>query len=586
MSKYHLTPGQATKIHLRNFERAKSVYHGYRLDDIISNRSLLKFFDRYITHHGMDGLMIFYTTVIAIGHFNSTSFIYNPETQELKTTNLFGFVMAESGKKKSHYINEQLRAIDKQEQFIHQQETTSSLATMTTSPKRKRSKSSTTSDGSDFEFESKTSIRQYYTPASLMTSLFEKSIFIISNEGEGTLNESGYSDPGDRTSDQKSANLIEGYDGIKLLLKNTMGYERRISGRTLTLLLATTGKRFPTMIRYFDTYEISGGYIERFLIFCYDNPQVNLPENETKEQEEKRYTERLENIKKKKPNKKCASLDHLYVVRHLISFKIYKLADDAYVYLQPILDKLSKNLQFNELTGDVKNFTKLQQSIMRRGAEICLRICANVQQIIDCMSIIDLIDRKTFGYLDNDFYAEAKSLVEQHHGCPILVEGSLNDDGTPKNDLLSTISIEACEIGAKFYLRILLPQLLYLFDCKTINPIPHNDLCILSTNAVVVTSSDIRQVLNLELKFFHKTQLYGNGNPLKKLKSCEIDAVLEKMVLDKLLIRGDKHEAFFFNPYQNKPFITFAKVIPSVDERLDFENKLTSHNVSYVEYVQ
>ncbi|CAF4506461.1 unnamed protein product, partial [Didymodactylos carnosus] len=30
-----------------------------------------------------------------------------------------------------------------------------------------------------------------------------------------------------------------------------MGYERRISGRTLTLLLATTGKRFPTMIRYF-----------------------------------------------------------------------------------------------------------------------------------------------------------------------------------------------------------------------------------------------------------------------------------------------------------------------------------------------
>ncbi|CAF4648799.1 unnamed protein product, partial [Didymodactylos carnosus] len=134
-----------------------------------------------------------------------------------------------------------------------------------------------------------------------------------------------------------------------------------------------------------------------------------------------------------------------------------------------------------------------------------------------------------------------KSLVEQHHGCPILVEGSLNDDGTPKNDLLSTISIEACEIGANFYLRILLPQLLYLFDCKPINPIPHNDLCILSTNAVVVTSSDIRQVLNLQLKFFHKTQLYGNGNPLKKLKSCEIDAVLEKMVLDKLLIRGDKH---------------------------------------------
>ncbi|CAF0757503.1 unnamed protein product [Didymodactylos carnosus] len=310
-------------------------------------------------------------------------------------------------------------------------------------------------------------------------------------------------------------------------------------------------------------YEISGGYIERFLIFCYDNPQRNAPENETKEQEEKRYTERLENIKEQKQKTKCASLDHLYLVRHLISFKIYKLADDAYIYLQPILDKLSKNVQFNGLTGDVKNFTKLQQSIMRRGAET-----------------------KTFGLLDNDFYEQAKSLVEEHHGCPILVERSLNDAGTPKNDLLSTISREACKIGANFYLRILLPQLSYLFDCKPINLIPHNDLCLLSTNAVVVTSSDIHQVLNLKLKFFHKTELYGNGNPFEKLKSCEIDAVLAKMVLNKLLIRGDKHEAFFFNAYQNKPFITFVKVIPPVAERLDLENKLTSHNVSYVEYVQ
>ncbi|CAF1458494.1 unnamed protein product [Didymodactylos carnosus] len=90
----------------------------------------------------------------------------------------------------------------------------------------------------------------YVAESGLLLMLRRRSVLFIAPEGDRILGEVKFWNPSDSSGDDKASVLIEGWDGISRMSKVTSGSgPKQILNKSLSSLLATTGRRFPDLLK-------------------------------------------------------------------------------------------------------------------------------------------------------------------------------------------------------------------------------------------------------------------------------------------------------------------------------------------------
>ncbi|CAF3723793.1 unnamed protein product [Rotaria sp. Silwood1] len=170
-----------------------------------------------------------------------------------------------------------------------------------------------------------------------------------------------------------------------------MTYSKDIKDKSLTMLIPTTGDRWPALLDYFYDSSQTNGLYERFLYWIIGK---------------KNFVHEHSLL-----NEELPSLEYLYITRMLIGNRIYEYDDAALNYLRPILYKMRSNdSSYEGLFNVPKN--KRAEACERRGADLIERIAVIIQNIFDTLKVLEPIKSINFNVIQQDTLNEIKANID------------------------------------------------------------------------------------------------------------------------------------------------------------------------------
>ncbi|CAF0822804.1 unnamed protein product [Rotaria sordida] len=303
------------------------------------------------------------------------------------------------------------------------------------------------------------------TPAKLLVELESSSKFISSDE-DRPLTDFSFFEPNSPKAKEAQPCLISAFNGAYKIQRSTMTYSKDIKDKSLTMLIPTTGDRWPALLDYFyDSCQTNGLY-ERFLYWIIGK---------------KNFVHEHSLL-----NEELPSLEYLYITRMLIGNRIYEYDDDALNYLRPILYKMRSNdSSYEGLFNVPKN--KRAEACERRGADLIERIAVIIQNIFDTLKVLESIKSINFNVIQQDTLNEIKANIGKYFYSNEMLSQVNNEssypDGVDLKELKEVritsvnkapsesmkVGLSAGKIAVHFFHKLLLPQSIRLFCTDSIN---------------------------------------------------------------------------------------------------------------------
>ncbi|CAF3089710.1 unnamed protein product [Rotaria socialis] len=277
-------------------------------------------------------------------------------------------------------------------------------------------------------------------------------------------------------------------------------------------------------------------------------------------------------------NKKCqekdlnrshASLAHIYVIRGLIGDRLQTFTTDVAEFIQPYLNCLNSNEPCADESP--RSTTSYEEVVVRRGAELIVRIASSIQYMKICLKIIRLIDQVDFYTIDESFVNQASAIITSNLGPSKPF--SMGHNALPTNlQPKLMITKETCEEAVKIFFKIFIPQHFTIMNYRY-----HND--------TIETSSELglqTRILKVKYRIFHKTALSGNNGMLKN-----IDKDLLNHLLDRLVQRGILKKGNYLQSERSIKYESYIKYLPcALTEQQQLSVQLKKHDISFEEYQQ
>ncbi|CAF0926371.1 unnamed protein product [Didymodactylos carnosus] len=180
---------------------------------------------------------------------------------------------------------------------------------------------------------------QVFTHAALMIALGERSLLLISHEGESCMKEIEFFNFTNTKGDGPHGTMIQGFDGFKDYSKETKNYNVAIENKIITVLVASTGKKWNELLQYYNSNTAAGGFYERFMVVVVDDA-VRRERFQALESLEDMNTSLMEKFLAegvvKRADEKQFSIAQLFMVRYCLGFRYYKKSMEAYILLGQI----------------------------------------------------------------------------------------------------------------------------------------------------------------------------------------------------------------------------------------------------------
>ncbi|CAF1351866.1 unnamed protein product, partial [Didymodactylos carnosus] len=496
---------------------------------------------------------------------------------------------------KSYHVSKIIKACNKANSFIeqreaqlkrHQQSRPNDDLQFASSCSLSRSKSKRNASETERKKpKQSTALIQYITLPELMSSLEKESAFIIGHEGDALLKDMSFYDP--KNGDKAHGTFTEGFDDFDNTSKATLNYGLEIMDKTISILIASTGKNWPDLLAYHSTREEAGnpfwGFYERFLLYVMEKQKPTDPPNTgTEEQIKEKIQQRAQQRREKRESRKKTapfdrtkpSLAQLFLARKAINRRYYELETEADAYIVPIIEDLlndkgnSNILDENEkpqsfLPENVKSVTGQDEALAHRAADILLRVSCNVQQIEDALSVFhnpQMSGTFTYDVISDAFYDRILQVVDTMFGEASPPFDKI--DATVEPDSALNISLASAQTAVNFVGQVLLPQQFAMHSYQTTEE---------ETTQQQLYNE--KSILFLPFKFFNKTLLTGHNGILRKLASDEVEKLLNRLVSKQLLLRNTgTNDKFFKHPKQNNIPFTYAKYIPNAHEEAAYNH--------------
>ncbi|CAF3856692.1 unnamed protein product [Rotaria sordida] len=296
------------------------------------------------------------------------------------------------------------------------------------------------------------------TPAKLISDLEASSKFLSSDE-DRPLTDFGFFEPTSPIAKQAHPSLITAFNGVYKLKRSTMIYSKEIRDRSLTMLIPTTGDRWPNLLDYFYDSNQTNGLYERFLYWVIGK---------------KNFVQELSSL-----NDDLPPLEYLYITRLLIGARIYEYDVETLNYLRPILSDMRCNRTSCEALCN--------EACQRRGADLIERIAVIFQNIYDTLQVLQPIKSIKFNSIEQSTLNEIKlniaTVFYSNDNLTQSNDGSANPTGinlknssevritsVKKAPLQSMkIGLSAAKAAVHFFNKLLLPQSIQLFSTNSLD---------------------------------------------------------------------------------------------------------------------
>ncbi|CAF4531300.1 unnamed protein product, partial [Rotaria magnacalcarata] len=256
-------------------------------------------------------------------------------------------------------------------------------------------------------------------------------------------------------------------------------------------------------------------------------------------------------------------------IRGLIGDRLQTFTTDAAEFIQPYLNCLNSNESCADESP--RSTTSYEEVVVRRGAELIVRIASNIQYMKICLKIIRLIDQVDFYTIDESFVNQASAIITSNLGPSKPF--SMGHNALPTNlQPKLMITKETCEEAVKIFFKIFIPQHFTIMNYRY-----HND--------TIETSSELglqTRILKVKYRIFHKTALSGNNGMLKN-----IDKDLLNHLLDPLVQRGILKKGNYLQSERSIKYESYIKYLPcALTEQQQLSVQLKKHDISFEEYQQ
>ncbi|CAF2053053.1 unnamed protein product [Rotaria magnacalcarata] len=422
-----------------NVEFCETLTASYNLSDFFPDQPyLVKIFENYRSKK-LNDLTLFWCVLISFMHWSSETKLYDKDKMEYINLKLYGILRGNSVSHKSGYIKPVREAFDFVERYYREQFI-------------------------DNNNKFSTTCMESLTTAKLISELEMSSKFISSDE-DRPLTDFAFFEPNSIKAKEIHPNLICGFNGVYKLQRSTVRQNNNIHDRSLTVLIPTTGDRWPQLLEHFYDAHQTNGLYERFLYWVISK---------------KNFVEEKHDM-----NNNLPSLEYLFITRMEIGHRIYIYDEDTSAYLKPILSAMRSNQSCDEISTTIPS-NKRAEACQRRSADLIERIAAIFQNLIDTVMVLQDIDSIDFHRIQKHTFEKIKANVnrnfyQQKDNSDSHTESGLYPDHIDLKDLpevqiksvlkspLSSmkVTLSAAKAAVRFFNELLLPQSIKLFNTDT-----------------------------------------------------------------------------------------------------------------------
>ncbi|CAM4970814.1 unnamed protein product [Rotaria socialis] len=547
------------------------------------------------SNHKCDPKVLFYAILSGIGHFSEAINVYNIETKQVKPITVYEVLIAPSGVEKSKYINIISNSCTKLEVYLYEnyykQQRCFSSSDVLEAAEEGDEKKKNNIKNFEYWINEFGSIKQVYTTASLLQMMSNKSLYFLANEGDAILQESSFYNPADVTADVKQGTLIDCWDGNKIVKSTVSHGSKEIKNRTVSKCVASTGRRWPDLLRELSKVQIAGGLHERCTYFCFDvTGDIDLNQL-TPITEKQFYSSLYDNLLSSVVvnNQVKFSLVQIFFIVKLFGYRIFIWSKESFAFLQPRLNELKLNKPCQLIHETTVFRTKQRMAIRRRSAEHVVRYGCLNQMLTNGLKILKSMDENIIkccgGSINELFEIEARKQINKLFGVALEREKAFHENYVPIQPL--EVDIEATESAVALVFSFLLPQSVLLFNyenyCETKSS---EELVIDSVNMKMSKQEKVvfrieKLIMELNYKFFFKSSITDRYFRDKRLL---VDHVLNDLVGRKFLYEGHD-DTSFFDTGRASSIKTYLKYLPNDSDEKNFRQSLKNvYNIEYDDY--
>ncbi|CAF1106862.1 unnamed protein product [Didymodactylos carnosus] len=207
-----------------------------------------------------------------------------------------------------------------------------------------------------------------------------------------------------------------------------------------------------------------------------------------------------------------------------------------------------------------------------------VRIAVNVQQLIDSMEVLEQIDSIWSATVSRDFMNACGEKAREKFGPSSKDTEAERSRLRPPADNCIEVDETAAQIAVNFYTRLVLPQVMHLFDY------------VVDEGETFSADNRLARKIILELlyRFFTQTMLNGNGSILKNVNKDQMKRILSMLNHDGIIFAAEKPcKKLFRSLASNFMQATYMKCLPDIEERQQFARLLlTKYGTTFDEYEQ
>ncbi|CAM2726287.1 unnamed protein product [Rotaria socialis] len=498
-------------------------------DFLPQSRSILDVFQNYRQAYGLNETAFFLTSLTAIGHFGNNSATYCQTSNICTKSNLFLVIVGPSASKKSKYVQKIYDSATVAEKFLIQIKNLEEQMALKKFSLRIENDKTITMPLTKEDLRKITFIEQSLTYAEAMQSLTFSNLFLCASEGDFILDQLNFFNQANKDNMEMRGCASALFDG-QTITRSTRQGKTFIEGKTLSICVGSTGSKWSSILLHLHENLTSDGFHPRFLFYA---------------------------------------LEPAATIDGLIGDRLQTFTTDAAEFIQPYLNCLNSNESCADESP--RSTTSYEEVVVRRGAELIVRIASNIQYMTICLKIIRLIDQVDFYTIDESFVNQASAIIASNLGPSKPF--SMGHNALPTNlQPKLMITKETCEEAVKIFFKIFIPQHFTIMNYRY-----HND--------TIETSSELglqTRILKVKYRIFHKTALSGNNGMLKN-----IDKDLLNHLLDRLVQRGILKKGNYLQSERSIKYESYIKYLPcALTEQQQLSVQLKKHDISFEEYQQ
>ncbi|CAF3916088.1 unnamed protein product, partial [Rotaria magnacalcarata] len=419
----------AAEFFERNLNDFCQLVRTMQLSDFLpQSRSILDFFQNYRQAYGLNEKAFFLTSFTAIGHFGNNSATYCQTSNICTKSSLFLVMVGPSASKKSKYVQKIYDSATVAENFLIQITNLEEKMALQNFSLRIENDKTITMPLTKEDLRKITFIEQSLTYAEAMQSLTFSNLFLCAPEGDFILDQLNFFNQANKDNTEMRGCASALFDG-QTITRSTRQGKTFIEGKTLSICVGSTGSKWSSILLHLHENLTSDGFHPRFLFYALE-PAATIDGEE------------------KDLNRSHASLAHIYVIRGLIGDRLQTFTTDAAEFIQPYLNCLNSNESCADESP--RSTTSYEEVVVRRGAELIVRIASNIQYMKICLKIIRLIDQVDFYTIDESFVNQASAIITSNLGPSKPF--SMGHNALPTNlQPKLMITKETCEEAVKIF---------------------------------------------------------------------------------------------------------------------------------------